>query len=576
MGRQRTKGDGGSQELRKRAEDRLEHRRAAPADGEQDPRRLLHELEVRQVELEIQNEELLGARKNLEESLQRYTQIFDRAPFGYVVLDRDASVRAANVAAVRMLGADGRPVVNRSFTDWLLPDDRTEFTRFLARTMASRPDTGGSPCELSILCKGALARDVRLTGAPTEGESPGALVTLEDVTARKRAEASVRQEAGRKDAFLSVLSHELRDPLAPIRNGLRVLDRVERDTDAGRSARAIIDRQFGQLTRIVEDLLDIARIANGKVDLRRQRLELSELVRHTVEDHRPAFDVRGIRLTADLRQLWVDVDPTRLAQALGILLGNAVKFTNRGGLVEVTMEARDDRAVLSVRDNGIGIAADVRAQLFQAFSQAPQTIDRRSGGLGLGLATVKGLIELHGGAVAVESAGPNRGSTFSVSLPIVPPVSAHLVEASASPRAARRVLVVDDNVDMAESLQCVLELEGHVVHVRHNAPTGIAEALEFRPDVVICDIGLPGMSGYDFARALRAFEELKGVYLVALTGYAGPKDVESAFEAGYAAHLAKPPDLERLERLVLDAPRAPITRGASGARRAGQGQGSAP
>jgi PAS domain S-box-containing protein len=575
MGRQRTKGDGGSQELRKRAEDRLEHRKAMSADAEQDPRRLLHELEVHQVELEMQNEELLGARKNLEESLQRYTQIFDLAPVGCVVLGGDASVRAANVAALRMLGADGRPVIHRSFTDWLLPDDRTEFTRFLARTMAVRQDAAGEPSEVTLVGGGVPLREVRLTGVRIDEDSPGMLVTLEDVTARKRAEASVRQEARRKDAFLAVLSHELRNPLAPIRNGLRVLDRVERDTDAARGARAIIDRQFGHLTRIVEDLLDVARIASGKVELRRQRLELSELVHHTVEDHRPAFDVRGIRLTAELRQLWVDVDPTRLAQALGSLLGNAVKFTNRGGLVEVKMDARDDRAVLSVRDDGIGIAADLRAQLFQAFSQAPQPMDRSSGGLGLGLATVKGLIELHGGTVAVESAGPHRGSTFSISLPIVPSVSAHLLEVPPSQRGARRVLVVDDNVDMADSLQSVLELEGHVVRVRHNAPTGIAEALEFRPDVVICDIGLPGMSGYDFARALRAFDELKDVYLIALTGYAGPKDVESAFEAGYAAHLAKPPDLERLERLVLGAPRAPLTPGASDAPRAARGQGSA-
>ncbi len=378
------------------------------------------------------------------------------------------------------------------------------------------------------------------------------------VTERERAEQALKDADRRKNEFLAVLSHELRNPLAPIHNSLHVLENSAPGSEAARKAQQIIARQVGHLSRLVDDLLDTTRVSHGKLRVRRERLDLGEVVRRTLEDHRSLFMARGIELQVAVRpqSVFVDGDRTRLAQVVGNLVQNSAKFTPGGGRVTLTVTAADGFAELRVRDSGIGIEAALIPRLFETFSQADDTLDRSMGGLGLGLALVKGLVELHGGTVEAKSGGKGTGTEIVVRLPLAEPLSlpAAVERAPGAPSSPRRVLIVEDNVDGAESLGAVIELEGHVVEVTHDGPQGIARARAVRPDVVLCDIGLPGMSGYDVARALRRDPALRDVFLIALTGYALPEDQNRAISAGFDAHLAKPPAIEQLRSAIARAP----------------------
>jgi PAS domain S-box-containing protein len=408
--------------------------------------------------------------------------------------------------------------------------------------------------------------------------APGDFVAVFDnITERKRAEEALRaseermrlaqgvlREADRqKNQFLATLSHELRNPLTPIRNSLYILDRAEPGTDQARKAQAVIHRQIAQMTWLIDDLLDITRISHGKVQLRRERLDLNELAHRTSEDHRTAFVKGDVRLEVlpARAEVWVDGDQVRLAQTLGNLLQNAVKFTPRGGRVTVSIASApaSAQAILTVRDTGAGIEPEMLPRLFQPFAQADATLDRSKGGLGLGLALVKGLVELHGGSVSAASGGRGKGAAFTIRLPLdVTCVRTTTVERPAGGDGEpRRVLVIEDNEDAAETLRVLLELDGHVVEVADDGLDGIAKARAFRPDVVLCDIGLPELDGYAVARTMRADPELRRIGLVALSGYAQPEDVAAASAAGFEVHLAKPPSLEELERAVAEVGRGP-------------------
>jgi PAS domain S-box-containing protein len=385
-----------------------------------------------------------------------------------------------------------------------------------------------------------------------------------DVTARKSAEEEVRRvnaklvEADRrKNEFLGALSHELRNPLAPIRNSLYVLDRAAPGGEQASRAKQVIERQVGQLARLVDDLLDVTRIARNKVDLKRERLDLGRLVLRTIEDHRTEFERAGVRLDhhPSAEPVFVDGDESRLVQAVGNLLQNAAKFTPAGGQVSVRVAADSGagRALVRVADTGVGMTEEVLGCLFEPFSQADSTLDRSKGGLGLGLAMVKGLVELHGGSVEAASAGPGHGAELTVSLPLAAPRTDSPAESGVVPETTRRrVLVIEDNRDGAESLREMLELEGQEVEVAYSGPDGLAKARAFKPDLVLCDIGLPEMDGYELARAMRADPALPNARLVALSGYALPEDLRRAREAGFDQHVAKPPALQEL-RAVLRA-----------------------
>jgi two-component system CheB/CheR fusion protein len=347
-------------------------------------------------------------------------------------------------------------------------------------------------------------------------------------------------------------------------NALHILDRVEPASEPAARARAVIARQFGHLARLVNDLLDATRIASGKVHVQRSHLELSELVRRTVEDHRSLFVRAGVDLSVRLQEpLWVDGDPVRLSQVVSNLLANAAKFTNPGGKVEVSVRREPPAtATVTVQDDGVGMAPEILARLFEPFAQGDETLDRSRGGLGLGLALAKGLVELHGGAIEAHSDGVGRGSTFTVHLPLAARDAAS-PDAGRAPATAppRRILVVEDNVDAAETLRDLLRLSGHTVEIAHDGPAGIAGAAAFRPDLVLCDVGLPGMNGYEVARTIRATASGRTTTLVALTGYGSEDDRRRAFEAGFDGHLVKPVSAEQLQSVLLDLPRAsPATR----------------
>jgi PAS domain S-box-containing protein len=382
--------------------------------------------------------------------------------------------------------------------------------------------------------------------------------TAVDISQRKQMEQA-RDTDRRKTEFLAVLSHELRNPLASIKNSVYVLDHASPGGDQARRAQGIIGRQVDQLHRLVDDLMDVTRITRARIQLKMERLELNELLGRVVEDHRSIFDKREVELALSpaTLPLFVNADPNRLAQIVGNLLQNAAKFTDHGGstIVSLAADSESSVAVIRVVDTGVGIDPQMLPRLFEPFTQADSSLDRTQGGLGLGLALVKGLIELHGGDVTVQS-GIGEGTEFVVRLPLAS------IEVAASPpssprrtRKRRRVLIIEDNVEAAASLREVLEFGNHHVEIACDGLEGLEKARTVRPEFVLCDIGLPGMNGYDVARAFRADQELNGMYLVALSGYAQPEDVRRASEARFDQHLAKPVSFERLEG-ILQGPRS--------------------
>jgi signal transduction histidine kinase/CheY-like chemotaxis protein len=384
-----------------------------------------------------------------------------------------------------------------------------------------------------------------------------------EVAERQRVEAALteanerlRDADRRKNEFLAVLSHELRNPLAPIANSLYILGHAPPDGAQASRARQVIGRQTAQLSHLVNDLLDVTRITRNKVQLQKERLVLNEVVRCAVDDNRSSFERARVRLelAPAPRLVPVIADRARIAQVVGNLLQNAVKFTSEGGWTRVSVAAEGGEAVVRVADDGAGMGSETLGQLFQPFVQADETLDRSRGGLGIGLALVKGLVELHGGTVAAHSDGPGKGSEVVVRLPLdIGTALEPTATPASSARVRRRILVIEDNVDAADSLREALECDGHEVAVAYDGPDGLAKARALEPEVVLCDIGLPGMNGFDVARALRADERLKGTLLVAVSGYALPEDLQRATEAGFERHLAKPPSIEKVEALLAAA-----------------------
>jgi CheY-like chemotaxis protein len=394
---------------------------------------------------------------------------------------------------------------------------------------------------------------VRIVRVGTAGI--GAVIACIDITGRKRGEQALEEAARRKDEFLALLGHELRNPLAPIKLSSQLLLGLRLTDPRADRAIKIIDRQVNHLARMVDDLLDLSRIARGKLILEAIPIDWSDVVRTATEDWRAGFESHGIELRLQLppTHVWVSGDATRLAQILGNLLNNAQKFTSRGGRVDVQLDVDEQTqwTRLLVRDTGIGMTAETLARIFEAFEQAPQTSARTRGGIGIGLALVNGLVRLHGGEVRATSPGPGLGSEILVRLPVRPPPSERQGQVSGGRTGSSRILVIEDNPDTAETLQTFLETGGSTVDVAYDGPSGLQIAHERVPDVVVCDIGLPGaMDGYAVARAVRADSKLSSARLIALTGYGQAEDQRRAVEAGFDAHVTKPPDPERLLKLV--------------------------
>ena len=376
-----------------------------------------------------------------------------------------------------------------------------------------------------------------------------------DITERKQAEQALVDLHRRKDEFLAMLSHELRSPLAPISNAVHLLRLQKHEDPLQLQARTIIERQVGQLKHLIDDLLEVSRITTGRVQLRLERNLLSSIVERAVETVNPLILQRGHALTVSQppEPIWVQADAARLEQVLVNLLTNAGKYTDEAGQIWLTVHQEGNSAVLRVRDNGVGIAPQLLPRIFDLFTQADRSLDRSQGGLGIGLCLVQRLVELHGGSVSAHSV-LGQGSEFVVRLPaLMPSEAAAPLPAIETARAAGTscsVLVVDDNVDAARSMAYLLELSGHKVEVAHDGVSALAAALAMQPDVVLLDIGLPGLSGWEVAMQIRQRASAKHVVLVALTGYGQETDRERSQNAGFDHHLVKPADFETVQKIL--------------------------
>jgi signal transduction histidine kinase len=385
------------------------------------------------------------------------------------------------------------------------------------------------------------------------------------VTQRKRAEEALKEADRHKDEFLAMLAHELRNPLAPLRSALEIVKLEGDSAKAVGEVREMMERQLTQLVRLVDDLLDPARIGRGTIELRNERVSLSAVVQIAVETSRPMIEAEKHQLTITKphEQLYVTGDPIRLSQVVSNLLNNAAKYTPAGGRIWLTIEQNGGAAVIRVKDSGIGIPAEKLPRVFDLFMQVEPVTVRSRGGLGIGLTLVKQLVELHGGTVEAHSEGPGLGSEFIVRLPLTAVEKQQQVQGipqeqrtkPAPAGTSRRILVVDDNVDAAKPLSMMLTRLGHEVRTVHDGPSAIELAATFLPDVALLDIGMPGMNGYETGRRLRELPGLQRMFLVALTGWGQDEDRQRTEEAGFAAHFVKPVAITALQEL-LDSLRA--------------------
>ena len=511
-------------------------------------------------------------RRRAEEGIRRLAAVAEQSSDFIGIFTPDAGGIYLNPAGRRMAGLDDRTnIAARRMIDFFPREDRP-FVRdhvMAALTVGAaewegelrlaQPD--GRP-PLPVYFKGFAVRDA-------EGNNIGLATITRDITAQKRAEDELRRVAAdlseadhRKSEFLATLAHELRNPLAPIRTGLDLLRMAPADKDALARIHAMMDRQLGHLIHLVDDLLDIARITRGKIELKRENVDLKVIAQMAVETSAALIESHGHRLDVDLpeERLPLEADVTRMVQVLSNLLNNAAKYTPAGGRVALSAWREDGHAVVAVSDSGIGIPPDAIGSVFEMFTQVRGSLDRAQGGLGIGLSLVRRLVELHGGRVAAFSAGRGHGSTFTVRLPLQPG-SPHArpraagEDAHARPPAPLRVLVVDDNADAADSLVALLDALGHTTSVARDGPEGLRLALEAQPDLVLLDIGLPGMSGYEVARAIRRNQGVRQIVLIALTGWGAQSDQQQSHEAGFDQHLTKPVSLEALEQALAAAAR---------------------
>jgi signal transduction histidine kinase len=374
----------------------------------------------------------------------------------------------------------------------------------------------------------------------------------------KEAEEKLKEASRRKDEFLAMLSHELRNPLAPIRNAAEVMRRIA-PTDAGIVwARDVVERQVTHLAQLVDDLLDVSRITQGKISLKKEPVELGKVVQHSVDTARSLLEAKRHNLSVSVSStpIWVFGDFARLSQVIGNILNNAAKYTSEGGRIELVASAERGEALISVRDNGIGIDSALLPHVFELFTQGERSLDRSQGGLGVGLTVVERLVDLHQGRVEVHSEGIGKGSVFRVVLPCISEVPQAAGEERAEPQyaallAGKRVLVVDDNIDAAESIAVFLRLEGHEVRTVSDGPQAVAIAQVFAPQVAVVDIGLPGMNGYEVARRLRLKGAEAPTLLIALTGYGQREDRARSMEAGFHHHFVKPADPRVIQSAIV-------------------------
>jgi PAS domain S-box-containing protein len=503
----------------------------------------------------------ISERRRSEVDTRRLAAIVESSNDAIIAKDLNGIITTWNEAAEHLFGYSAGEVIGKPVSI-LIPADHADDEPGILNRVRSGERVANY--ETVRLRKNGTRIPVSLTVSPirnSNGQVIGASKILRDITERKRLEEQLRQRVSeladadrRKDEFLATLAHELRNPLAPISHALAIMNMVGHDGELFERGRQIIERQQQQLVRLVDDLLDMARITRGKIELRRERVALAAIIESAVESSRPFIESFGHKLEVAVpdEPVWLDADPVRLSQVVANLLNNSAKYTPEHGVIRLTGERHDSEAVFRVADNGIGIPPEMLPRIYDAFTQVDTALERAHGGLGIGLTLVKTLVELHGGAVEAHSAGPGSGSEFVVRLPLAAQQHAEprATDGESAPAIARRVLVVDDNKDVAETLSMLLRLLGHEIQTAYDGPTAINVARESRPHVVLLDVGLPEMNGYEVARRLRAEPELAGTLLVALTGWGQEEDRQRSREAGFDFHLTKPASLDDLEGVL--------------------------
>jgi two-component system CheB/CheR fusion protein len=505
----------------------------------------------------------IDSLKRAAQESQKLAAIVESSDDAIISKDLDGTITSWNRGAERLFGYTAKEIIGRSVTVLIPPecgDDEPRIRERLCRgerieqydTVRRRKD-------------GTLVH-ISLTVSPItddHGKVVAASKIARDITDQKRAEEELKNADRHKNEFLALLAHELRNPLAPISNAVQILRHAQGDADSIQAATEMMERQVGQMARLVDDLLDISRISLGKIELRRGRIELASVVSQAVEAARSSvrFLDRELTVTLPPQPMYLDADPTRLSQIIGNLLHNACKFSDKGSRIWLTAEREGGQAVIHVRDTGIGIASDQLTRVFDMFTQLDSSLERSAGGLGIGLALVKNLVDLHGGTVEARSAGLGQGSEFTVRLPIGADTAEPLPLASPdrppAPVTSRRILVVDDNHDSAKSLAMLLKATGNETHTVYDGQAAVEAAATFRPEVVLLDIGLPKLNGYDAARRIREQPWGKGMLLVALTGWGQEEDRQKSKDAGFDCHLVKPVEYPALEKLLATLPHSP-------------------
>jgi len=506
----------------------------------------------------------------------KFQAFFEQGALFAGIMDVDGTILEANRLSWEACGYTRDQIIGKPFWEgpWWAPVPQLVAQIRTASIHAAAGETFRA--EMPYVVADGSQRVADVTIQPIRDDSGRVLFlapTGVDITDRKRAEAeraeleeSLRRLATelseadrRKNEFLAMLAHELRNPLAPISNAARTLRLGGGDTEALRSASVMLERQVGQMARLVEDLLDMSRITRGKIELRKEHVELAPIIDQAVETVRSLQTSLGHDLTVTLppHPIYLDADPTRLAQIVGNLLNNACKFTDEGGHISLTVAQDGDHAVIRVKDTGIGIAVEDLPRLFEMFAQVDTSLERSRGGLGIGLTLVKTLVEMHGGTVEVDSEGPGHGSEFAIRLPVLsgtPVLLSQPAVVGALPAEGRRILIVDDSEDSAESLALLLQLDGHETHKAHDGAAAIEAVARLRPDVVLLDIGLPGLNGYEVCSRIRKEPWGKELRLVALTGWGQEEDRQRSRDAGFDAHLVKPVDHDVLLKLIASLP----------------------
>jgi PAS domain S-box-containing protein len=507
-------------------------------------------------------------RRRAGEAQARLAAIIESSHDAIISKTLNGVIRTWNAGAERLFGYRAEEAIGRSITLIVPPERLDEEQEILSRLARGERI---EHYETVRMARDGRRIDISLTVSPirdTDGHIIGASKIARDVTGRKEAEEALRaavealQEADRrKDEFLALLAHELRNPLAPLRNGLQVMRLASGDADLVARTRDMMDRQLSHMVRLIDDLLDVSRIGSNKMELRRSRVLLADVLSSAVETARPALEAAGHELTVSLppEPILLDADLTRLAQVFGNLLNNSAKYTERGGRIWLTATREGGEVLVSVRDTGIGIPADALSTIFGLFSQVDRPMERSAGGLGIGLALVKGLVEMHGGSVEAASPGQGQGSTFTVRLPVLEnrPESPAEVPAERGPDSSgpkRRILVVDDNLDSAASMATMLRLLGNEVRTAHNGIEAVELAEGFLPRVVLMDIGMPKLNGYEATRRIREQPWGRGMVVIALTGWGQDVDRARSKEAGCDGHLRKPVNLPDLEKLLDELP----------------------